>query len=64
MVKSAWVSTALALVLTIPPVGLLMGILQFTDNLILGAAIGFGLHFALLALSGKISTAMSRLFED
>lgn len=64
MVKSAWVSTALALILTIPSVGLFMAILQATNNLIVGVAVGFALHFVLLTLSAKISSALSRLFED
>jgi len=64
MVKSAWVSTAIALIMTLPSVGLFMGILQATGNLILGAAVGFAMHFVLLSLSPKISTALSRLFED
>lgn len=64
MVKSAWVSTALALILTIPAVGLFISLYQITGNLIVAAGVGFGLHFLTLALSGKISSALSRLFED
>jgi lipopolysaccharide export LptBFGC system permease protein LptF len=64
MVKSAWVSTALALILTVPPLGLFLGIFQTTGSLLVGVTIGFGLHFLLIALSGKISSALSTLFED
>jgi hypothetical protein len=64
MVKSAWVSTAIALILTLPPLGLFMGILQTTDNLLLGVAIGFGIHFLLITVSARISSALSALFED
>jgi hypothetical protein len=64
MVKSAWVSTAIALILAVPPLGLFMTIFQTTGNLLLGATIGFGLHFALVALSTRISSALSALFED
>lgn len=64
MVKSAWVSTAIALILTLPPLGLFMAIFQTTGNLLLGAAVGFGVHFLLIALSAKISSALSTLFED
>lgn len=63
MVKSAWVSTAIALILTIPPLGVFMAIFQTADNLPLGAAAGFGLHFLLIALSAKISSALSTFFE-
>lgn len=64
MVKSAWVSTAIALILTLPPLGLFMAIFQTTGNLLLGATVGFGLHFMLIVLSTKISSALSTLFED
>ncbi len=64
MVKSAWVSTAMALILTLPPLGLFIAIFQTTDNLFVGVPVGFGLHFLLIALSTKISSALSTLFED
>lgn len=64
MVKSAWVSTAISLILTVPPLGLFMAIFQATGNLLLGVTIGFGLHFLLIALSANISSALSKLFED
>ncbi|HXV46249.1 MAG TPA: hypothetical protein VD736_06220 [Nitrososphaera sp.] len=64
MIKSAWVSTAIALILTVPPLGLFLAIFQTADNLLLGVTVGFGLHFLLLALSAKISSALSMLFED
>jgi hypothetical protein len=64
MVKSAWVSTAIALILTVPPLGLFLAIFQTADNLLLGVTVGFGLHFLLIGLSAKISSALSTLFED
>jgi hypothetical protein len=64
MIKSAWVSTAIALILTLPPLGLFMAIFQYTGNLFVGVPIGFGLHFLLIALSTKISSALSTFFED
>ena len=63
MVKSAWVSSAIALILTIPPLGMFMAIFQTAGNLPLGAAAGFGLHFLLIALSTKISSALSTFLE-
>jgi hypothetical protein len=64
MVKSAWVSTAIALILTLPPLGLFVTLFQETGNLALAAAVGFAVHFALLALSARISSSLSKLFED
>lgn len=64
MVKSAWVSTAVALILTLPPLGLFIALFQSTENLFVAVPVGFGLHFVLIGLSGKISSALSTLFED
>jgi lipopolysaccharide export LptBFGC system permease protein LptF len=64
MVKSAWVSTAMALILALPSLALFIGIFQTTGNLLVGISVGFGLHFLLIALSTKISSALSTLFED
>jgi hypothetical protein len=64
VIKGTWVSTAIALILTIPALGLFVGLYQLGVNIGVSAGIGFGLHFALLALSGRISNAISSLFED
>ena len=64
IVKSFWVSSALALILTLPALGLFLGFYYNGWNLILGAVIGFGLHFTLLAFSEKITNTLSKLFDD
>ena len=64
VVKSFWVSSALALILTLPALGIFLGFYYNGGNLIVGAVVGFGLHFALLAFSERITTLMSKLFED
>lgn len=64
LVKSFWVSTALGLILSLPPLGLFMAVFHGSGNILLGAIIGFGLHFILLSVSGKISSSLTSLFED
>jgi uncharacterized membrane protein YgaE (UPF0421/DUF939 family) len=64
MVKSAWVSTAIAVILTLPSLGLFISIFETTGNLFVGVSVGFGFHFMLIPLSTKISSALSTLFED
>ena len=64
MVKGTWVSTALALILTLPALGLLICLYELGVNIGVSAGIGFGLHFLLLAFSVRISKAISSLFED
>ena len=64
LVKSFWVSTALGLILSLPPLGLFIAIFHGSGNILLGAIIGFGLHFMLLSVSEKISSSLTLLFED
>ena len=59
--KLIWVSSFLAMIFTLPPLGLFLGIYFFTGELIIGAVIGFGFHFVILAFSGKISKIVTKL---
>ena len=53
--KTIWISTFLAMILSLPPLGLFLGIYFLIGNLIIGAIVGFGVHFILLVFSSKIS---------
>ena len=53
--KIIWKSSILALIFTIPALGIFLGIYYGTGNLIIGAVLGFGVHFTTLAFSGRIS---------
>jgi hypothetical protein len=64
LIKSFWISSALALIMTLPPLGIFLTFHYNGGNILAGAVVGFGLHFVLLALSERISNALSRLFED
>ena len=57
--KTVWVSTFLAMILTLPPLGLFLGIYFLTGNIIVGAILGFGSHFIILAFSSKISKLLT-----
>lgn len=59
--NTVWVSTFLAILLALPPLAILLGLYHATDNLGLAAAAGFGVHFATLAASGRISTFLTRM---
>lgn len=63
LVNTIWVSTFLAMIFTLPPLGLFLGIYFFTGNLIVGAVIGFGVHFVILAFSGKISKIITKFMS-
>lgn len=63
LVNTVWVSTFLALILTIPSLVIFMGIYFSTGNILLGAVVGFGLHFVGLAYSEKISKGFLRMMS-
>jgi hypothetical protein len=61
--KPMWVSTAIALILTLPALGIFLGLLHLTNNMIVGSMIGFATHFTLLAVSPRTSEALMSLFD-
>jgi hypothetical protein len=64
LVKSFWVSTALALILTLPALGVFIAVFQSSGNMLIGSIVGFCIHFVILSKSEKISTALTSLFDD
>jgi len=63
LIKFIWVSSFLAMIFAIPPLAVFLGIYFLTGELIIGAIIGFGLHFVILAFSGKISKVITKLMS-
>jgi hypothetical protein len=63
LTNTIWVSTFLAMILSLPPLGLFLGIYFMTGNLIIGAIVGFGVHFVILAFSSKISKFLTRVMS-
>jgi lipopolysaccharide export LptBFGC system permease protein LptF len=63
LVKFIWVSSFLAMIFAIPPLALFLGIYFLTGELIIGAIIGFGIHFVILAFSGKISKKITKIMS-
>lgn len=56
-------STILALIFTLPALGVFLGIYYSTGNLLVGAVVGFGLHFVALAFSGRISKFVMKVIR-
>jgi putative methionine-R-sulfoxide reductase with GAF domain len=63
VVKTIWISTFLAMILSLPPLGLFIGIYFVTGNLIIGAFVGFGVHFTTLIFSSKISKFLTNIIS-
>ena len=61
--KIIWKSSILALIFTIPALVVFLGIYYGTGNLLVGAIIGFGVHFTTLAFSGRISTWLVKVLN-
>lgn len=62
-VNTVWVSTFLALILTLPALGIFLGIYFTTSNLAIGAVVGFGIHFVTLAFSDRISKKLTEIMS-
>ena len=58
--KILWKSSILALIFTVPALVIFLGIYYGTGNLIVGAVVGFGIHFVTIAFSGRISKWLVR----
>ena len=63
IINTSWVSSFLAMIFSIPPLGLFLGIYFGTGNLVLGAVVGFGAHFVILAFSSRISKFLTKIMS-
>lgn len=61
--NTIWISTFLAMILSLPPLGLFLGIYFMTGSLIIGAITGFGVHFVILVFSSKISKFLTNIMS-
>ena len=59
--RMIWVSTILAMIFTLPALGIFLAIYFGTGNLVIGAIIGFGTHFVTLAFAGRISKFLTKV---
>ena len=66
LVNTLWVSTTLALILTLPSIGIFLYVFLETGDWLSGALLAFGIHFVVLAFSEKISRFLLKFsfFED
>jgi len=56
-----WVSISMALIFALPSLGIFLGTYYVTENLVIGAVLGFGVHFVILAFSGRISKFLTKV---
>ncbi len=58
-----WVSISMALIFALPSLGVFLGIYYGTGNLIIGAVLGFGVHFVTRVFSGRISKYLDKIMN-
>ncbi len=58
-----WVSISMALIFALPSLGVFLGIYYGTGNLIIGAVLGFGVHFVTLVFSSRISKYLDKIMN-
>jgi hypothetical protein len=64
LIKTLWVSTAMALILVLPPLAIFVGINHSTEHILSASLIGFGVHFAILGFSVRICSQLEKLFKE
>ncbi len=62
-VLTNWVSISMALIFALPSLGVFLGIYYGTGNLLIGAVLGFVVHFITLAFSGRISKYLNKIMN-
>ena len=60
LIKTVWGSSFMAMIFTLPSLAIFLGIYFGTGQLFVGAALGFGVHFVILAFSDRISKAVAK----
>ncbi len=63
VINTVWVSAFMAMIFSLPPLGIFLGIYFGTGNLIIGAILGFSVHFVTLAFSAKISKCLTQILS-
>lgn len=63
VINTIWVSAFMAMIFSLPPLGIFLGIYFGTGNLIIGAVLGFAVHFVTLAFSARISKFLTQILS-
>ena len=63
VINTIWVSAFMAMIFSLPPLGIFLGIYFGTGNLIVGAVLGFSVHFVTLAFSSRISRFLTLILS-
>ena len=63
LINTIWGSSFMAMIFALPPLGIFLGIYLGTGQLVVGAVVGFGVHFVTLAFSDRISKVVAKAIK-
>jgi hypothetical protein len=64
LLKTLWISTAMALILSLPPLSIFIIISSNTDDILSASLTGFGVHFVILTFSIRICSQLENFFKE
>ena len=63
LINYVWISAFMAMIFSLPSLGIFLGIYYGTGNIAVGAILGFAVHFITLAFASRISTFLTKIMS-
>lgn len=63
LINYIWISAFMAMIFSLPSLGIFLGIYYGTGNIAVGAILGFAVHFITLAFASRISKFLTKIMS-
>ena len=63
LINYVWISAFMAMIFSLPSLGIFLGIYYGTGNIAVGAILGFAVHFITLASASRISKFLTKIMR-
>ena len=63
LINYVWISAFMAMIFSLPSLGIFLGIYYGTGNIAVGAILGFAVHFITLAFASTISKFLTKIMS-
>jgi hypothetical protein len=63
LINYVWISAFMAMIFSLPSLGIFLGIYYGTGNIAVGAILGFAVHFITLAFASRISKFLTKIMS-
>ena len=63
LINYVWISAFMAMIFSLPSLGIFLGIYYGTGNIAAGAILGFAVHFITLAFASRISKFLTKIMS-